>query len=290
MNRPPIEFYKEDYPLAPETYYRVGGPARLALFPRDADEAGVAYQWMRAQAERCMILGRGSNVLIADHGFPGIVMITKWLAGIQSLGEDRYAIEAGYALTTLVREIIVAGNYEGAGALTGIPGSVGGAVFMNAGTIHGCTCELVESVDLVTPNGPATFEMIPSAYGYRAQSFCKDEDFILRAVFRFRKSDKNQQEIYDYYLRRRLTSQPQGFCCGSVFKNPENDRAGRLIEACGLKGTRRGGAVISEQHANFIMNEANATCADILWLIDLCKCSVREKFNIELHEEVRIIS
>jgi len=290
MNLPPFEFYRENHPLAPETYYRVGGPARLALFPRNADEAVSAYRWMRAQPERCMILGRGSNVLIADHGFPGIVMLTKGLTGIQALGEGRYVIEAGYPLTSLVREVIVPENYEGAGALTGIPGSVGGAVFMNAGTIHGCTCEMVESVDLITANGPATFMMNPSAYGYRAQSFCRDQDFVLRAVFQFRKSDKNQQEIYEHYLRRRQANQPQGLCCGSVFKNPENDHAGRFIEACGLKGTRRGGAVISAQHANFIMNEKNATCADILWLIDLCKRRVREKFGIELHEEVRIIS
>jgi UDP-N-acetylmuramate dehydrogenase len=132
--------------------------------------------------------------------------------------------------------------------------------------------------------------MNPSAYGYRAQSFCRDEDLVLRAAFHFRKSDKNQQEICEHYLRRRQANQPQGLCCGSVFKNPENDHAGRFIEACGLKGTRRGGAVISAQHANFIMNEKNATCADILWLIDLCKRRVREKFGIELHEEVRIIS
>jgi UDP-N-acetylmuramate dehydrogenase len=290
MDAPPFEFCKENYLLAPETYYRVGGPARLALFPRNADEATLAYKWMRAQPERRMILGRGSNVLIADHGFPGIVMLTKGLTGIQALGEGRYVIEAGYPLASLVREVIVPENYEGAGALTGIPGSVGGAVFMNAGTIHGCTCELVESVDLITANGPTTFMMNPSAYGYRAQSFCRDQDFVLRAIFQFRKSDKNQQEIYEHYLRRRQANQPQGLCCGSVFKNPENDHAGRLIEACGLKGTRRGGAVISVQHANFIMNEKNATGADILWLIDLCKRRVREKFGIELHEEVRIIA
>ncbi len=290
MNPPPFDFYKENHPLAPETYYRVGGPARLALFPRNADEAVTAFQWMRAQPERFMILGRGSNVLIADHGFPGIVMLTKGLMGIKALDEGRYVVEAGYSLVTLVCEVIVPGNYEGAGALTGIPGSVGGAVFMNAGTMHGSTCELVESVDLITADGPATFAMNPSAYGYRSQSFCRDQDFILRAVFHFRKSDKNQREIYEHYLQRRLTSQPQGFCCGSVFKNPENDHAGRLIGACGLKGTRRGGAIISPQHANFIMNENDATCDDILWLIDECKRHVREKFGIELHEEVRIIS
>ena len=289
MDEPFSGCCKENYPLAPETYYRVGGPARLALLPQSAEEARAAYTWMQTQPGPHLVLGRGSNVLIADRGFDGIVLFTGGFAVTQPLGKDRYRIEAGCALEALVEDVIVPNNYEGAGALTGIPGSVGGAVFMNAGTVNGCTGELVESVDLMTPSGPKTFVMDASAYTYRSQTFCGPRDLILSAVFRFRKSERDQRAIHEHYLQRRKEKQPQGYCCGSVFKNPPNDSAGRLIEACGLKGLQHGGAIVSPQHANFIMNEDNATCEDVLWLIGECKRQVRERFDVELHEEVRII-
>jgi UDP-N-acetylmuramate dehydrogenase len=289
MDRPPFDFAAEDYPLAPETYYRVGGPAELALKPRTAEEAVAAYQWMRSQPERRLILGRGSNVLISDAGFPGIVLFTGGFAGIAALGQDRFCVEAGVDLDRLVRDVILPNNYEGTGALTGIPGSVGGAIFMNAGTVNGSICQLIESVDLLTRSGPVTVTMNPGWYGYRSQTFAGPDDLIVRGAFRFTRSEMDQKGVYQHYLRRRKQNQPQGFCCGSVFKNPPNDHAGRLIEACGLKGVRRGGAVISPRHANFIMNEQNATFEDIFGLIELCKVRVHETFGITLEEEVRII-
>lgn len=289
MDKPPFDFAQADVPLAPETYYRVGGPAAWALRPRNMDEAIAAYQWLRQQPHRTLILGFGSNVLIADAGFPGIVLFTSELTGLESLGRNRYLVEAGVALGGLIRRILIPNNYEGTGALAGIPGSVGGAVFMNAGTVNGATCEMVESVDLITPDGPRTVTMAPGLYAYRSQTFCGPESLILRATFRFQRSDKDQAAVYDHYMTRRRDTQPQGDCCGSVFKNPPGQHAGRLIEACGLKGQRRGGAVISPQHANFIINEQAATFDDILYLIELCKQRVREQFGIDLQEEVRII-
>lgn len=289
MSLPPFEFYREHAPLAPLTYYHVGGPATLALAPRNAEEAAVAYQWMHAQPGRKLILGAGSNVLISGAGFPGIVLLTNRLTRLEALGGDRHVSEAGVPLNRLIREVMIPNNYQGTGALAGIPGLVGGAVFMNAGTVNGSTCEFAESVDLITPQGPRRFVMEPSAYGYRSQRFCAPDDLVLRAVFRFQRSDQDQQAIYNRYIQRRLEKQPQGFCCGSVFRNPENDHAARLIEACGLKGAERGGAVISPLHANFIMNERGATFDDILGLIELCKQRVREQFDVDLEEEVRII-
>ncbi len=112
---------------------------------------------------------------------------------------------------------------------------------------------------------------------------------ILGGVFRFERSGESQQAIYDRYIQRRSESQPKGNCCGSVFKNPEGDHAGRLIEACGLKGARRGGAVISTKHANFIMNENQACFDDVYGLIQLAKDTVRAQWGVELEEEVRVI-
>lgn len=285
----PFNFAVEDYVLAPATWYRVGGPARLALFPRSADEAVAAYQWMVSQPGRRLVLGKGSNVLISDAGFPGIVLMTERLDKVEDLGGDRYEVEAGLELDRLVCDVILPNNYEGTGAFAGIPGSVGGAMFMNAGTVNGSTCDFLESADLATRDGVKTVAVDKTRCAYRQQSFCGGENLILRGTFKFNRSDKDQRAIYDHYIQRRRDRQPQGHCCGSVFKNPPGEHAGRLIEACGLKGAWRGGAVISEIHANFIMNDNGATFQDIVYLINLCKARVRERFGIDLHEEVRVI-
>lgn len=286
----PFEFARKDYPLAPATLYNVGGCADVALLPGTPEEVVVAYGWLAEQEGPKLVLGGGSNVLITDRGFPGVVLFTTELQRVEDLGEDRYLVESGVELDRMVREIMLPNNYDGAGALTGIPGSVGGAIYMNAGTVNGSTCQLMESVDVVTvEKGRETFAMEPSLYSYRGQTFCPPLGFILQGVFRFERADDDQQAIYDHYIERRKQTQPQGLCCGSVFKNPPGEHAGRLIEACDLKGTRRGDAVISDLHANFIMNEGRARFDDIIHLITLCKETVAEKFGIRLEEEVRII-
>jgi UDP-N-acetylmuramate dehydrogenase len=289
MSTVPFDFAREAYPLAPLTLYNVGGPARVALFPRNAQEACAAYGWMLEQPGPKMVLGGGSNVLIHDEGYPGIVLVTTALNQIESLGDRRYRVHSGVPLDRMVREVMLANNYAGVGGLTGIPGSTGGAVYMNAGTVNGTTCQLMESVDVVGPEGPQTVAMDPALYGYRGQTFCPPGSLILSGVFRFETASEDQQAIYDHYIRRRREKQPQGYCCGSVFRNPEGDHAGRLIEACGLKGTRRGGAMISPMHANFIMNEDGATFDDVHGLIDLCKTRVLDEFGVQLREEVVVI-
>ncbi|MFA6243841.1 MAG: FAD-binding protein, partial [Candidatus Hydrogenedentales bacterium] len=147
----PFEFAIENYPLAPLTLYNVGGPARLALLPTTIEEAREAYEWMRTQDTKRIVLGGGSNVLIDDSGFDGIVMITSRLMGIADLGGHRYSVESGVVLDHVVSGIMIPNNYGMVGALTGIPGTVGGAVYMNAGTVNGSTCMLLESVEVMTP-------------------------------------------------------------------------------------------------------------------------------------------
>jgi UDP-N-acetylmuramate dehydrogenase len=289
MSELPFDFAVENYPLAPQTLYEVGGPARLALLPRNRAEVEAAYAWMRTQDGPKLVLGGGSNVLVSDKGFDGIVIFTNALDRIEEVGEDRYVVEGGAVLDTLVQEVLLANNYAGTGGLTGIPGTVGGAIYMNAGTVKGSICELLESVDLVSETGPVSVAIEPASYSYRGQTFCPPRGLIVAGHFRFTRAEDDQRAIYDHYIQRRKENQPQGRCCGSVFKNPENEHAGRLIEACGLKGTRQGDAVISSLHANFVMNEGKARCSDILALIALAKESVRERFGIELEEEVRVI-
>jgi UDP-N-acetylmuramate dehydrogenase len=286
----PFDFAYENYPLAPLTLYNVGGPAKLALVPRNKAEALAAYEWMKTYSGPKIVLGGGSNVLVVDEGFPGVVLVTTKLDKLDALGDDRYYVESGVILDRLVREVMIANNYDVVGGLTGIPGTVGGAIYMNAGTVNGSTCQVMESVEVITlESDVSVIPMEESLYGYRGQTFCKRGGLILSGVFKFWKAEKDQQAIYDHYIDRRKRTQPKGRCCGSVFKNPEGDHSGRLIQECGLKGTRHGGAMISEMHGNFIMNEDKATCAEILWLIDLCKRTVKEKFNVDLHEEVVLI-
>ncbi|HPO16862.1 MAG TPA: UDP-N-acetylmuramate dehydrogenase [Candidatus Hydrogenedentes bacterium] len=285
----PFGFVKADFPLGPHTYYHVGGPARRAFFPETAAEAQAAFEWIIQQTDPYLVLGAGSNVLIPDDGFSGNVLFTQKLRELRALGDHRYYAGAGISLQVLVREVLLPNNYEGVNALAGIPGSVGGAIFMNAGTVNGSICQWLESVDLLSGEEFRTVAISSKLYGYRHQDFCAAGELILGGVFRFCVSDQDQRAIHAHYLQRRKETQPQGFCCGSVFKNPPGEHAARLIEACGLKGTRRGGAVISEKHANFIMNDNHATFNDILQLIELAKASVQAHFGIELEEEVRII-
>lgn len=289
MEQPPFEYARLDVPLAPLTRYNVGGPADVVLLPRNAEEVREAYAWMRRQSVPRLVLGGGSNVLVDSAGFPGIVLCTTELKSLEALGDDRYDVGAGVMLARLVREVMLPNNYAGVGALTGIPGSVGGAIYMNAGTVNGSTCALMRSVDVLDADGVQTIPMTPDRYTYRGQTFCPRGAVILGGVFAFEAAEEDQTAIHEHYLHRRNEKQPAGHCCGSVFKNPEGDHAGRLIEACGLKGLRHGGARISDMHANFIMNEDSAHSDDIRWLIEHAKAAVRERFGILLEEEVRII-
>lgn len=288
MSDLPFDFAIADYPLASSSLYNVGGPAKLALMPRSLEEVEAAYAWLAKQEDPCLVLGGGSNVLIADSGFPGIVLFTTELTRIEDRGEDRYRVEGGAVLDDMLHATILKHNYDGAGGLTGIPGTVGGAIFMNAGTVNGSICQLMESVQITTESGTEEIPIDESMYSYRGQSFCPPRGLIVSGLFRFEKTDEDQRAIYDRYIARRKETQPQGHSCGSVFKNPEGDHSGRLIESCGLKGTRHGGAAISDVHANFIVNDQGATSGDILHLINLCKETVLREHGVQLEEEVKI--
>ncbi|MBI2424379.1 MAG: UDP-N-acetylmuramate dehydrogenase [Candidatus Hydrogenedentes bacterium] len=289
MSNAPFEFAYPNYVLAPSTLYNIGGPADMALIPRNEQEALDAYAWMLHQPGKKLILGGGSNVLIADEGYRGTVLFTNELKRWDDMGNGRYFFGSGLVLDDIVQNPMLEKNYAGVGGLTGIPGSVGGAIYMNAGTIKGTICQLMESVEVLTPGGISVIPMSEDLYGYRGQTFCDPGGVILGGAFKFQVAEEDQTAIYRHYKQRRVEKQPQGRCCGSVFKNPEGGHAGRLIEECGIKGTRHGGALISPMHANFIMNEDNARFADVIALIELARNAVWEKFGIRLEEEVKII-
>ncbi len=290
MTKPYFDFVRENHPLAPHTLYHIGGPARWAFFPKNPNEARAAYDWMHAQKIPVLVMGAGTNMLIEDKGFPGGALFMEGLTGINEYASRSYRLGAGVPLADVVNALMLPKNYKGVGSLTGIPGSLGGALFMNAGTANGSICELVRQVSLITPAGIDVVSITPELYAYRGQSFCGPDTVIIEAELSFEVSQKDESAVYRHYIQRRRDTQPQGWCCGSVFKNPPNNHAGRLIESCGLKGTRRGGAIISEKHANFIMNDAHASFDDVTGLIRLAKETVYARFGILLEEEVRIIS
>jgi UDP-N-acetylmuramate dehydrogenase len=234
--------------------------------------------------------GVGSNLLVRDGGIPGVVIsASKILRTIERV--DHYVVRAGAGLpcTQLARECLRWGIGPSE-FFAGIPGSVGGALAMNAGAHGGETWERVESVRTIDRNGVVN-QRAPGEYtvGYRSVTGPSNEWFI-EGTFRFEPDVTPSKQVMDDMLERRKRTQPLGLpSCGSVFRNPPGDHAARLIEAAGLKGFSIGGAEVSEKHANFIINRGDATATDIEELIEHVRQTVIEQHGIELVHEVRIV-
>ncbi len=287
-----------DEPMAKHVSWRAGGAAARAYWPADVDDLSAFLRSISA-AEVLYFCGLGSNLLVRDGGVRATVVFTHWALrqiSLLSTGENTIAIyaEAGIASPKVARFAALHGA-QGAEFLAGIPGTVGGALAMNAGCYGGETWNIVESVRTIDRQG-VVHQRAASEFciGYRSVAGPTDEAFVA-ATFRVPLAvgdlagNKSRNKIKEL-LSRRIASQPlQQPNAGSVFRNPPNDHAARLIEACGLKGTRIGGAEISRKHSNFIVNTGGASAADIESLINLAQNTVREKFGVELEREVRII-
>ncbi len=281
-------------PMARHVSWRAGGAAARAYFPADVDDLAVFLREI-SSTEDLYFVGLGSNLLVRDGGVRATVVFTHWALrqiSVLSTGENNIAIyaEAGIASPKVARFAALHGA-EGAEFLAGIPGTVGGALSMNAGCYGGETWHLVEGVRTIDRHGVVRQRAAREfKIGYRSVAGPAGEAFVA-VTFRVPLGDgnKSRNKIKEL-LSRRIASQPlQQPNAGSVFRNPPNDHAARLIEACGLKGTRIGNAEISRKHSNFIVNTGGASAADIESLIELAQNTVREKFGVELEREVRII-
>jgi UDP-N-acetylmuramate dehydrogenase len=281
---------ERDVPLAPLTSWRVGGPADWLFEPEDADDLASFLASIPESIPRT-VLGLGSNVLVRDGGVEGVVI---HLAGSlnQRLRLDPERVELGAGLACAQAARFCAGEgLTGAEFLAGIPGTVGGALAMNAGAWGGEIWPLVEWVETVDCRGlrhvrtPADYQI-----AYRSVRGCEGE-FFLRTALHLRPGDPSAaRERIQGLLRERAEKQPLGLpSCGSVFRNPEGFHAAALIEQAGLKGLHRGGAEVSLKHANFITHDGTATAADIEWLIQEVQARVEARFNIRLVPEVRVI-
>ena len=277
-----------DESMASHTSWRAGGKADRYCLPVDIDDLAALLKSL-PENENLLWMGLGSNTLVRDGGFRGTVIATQ---GVMSQLERRenncVYVGAGVPSAKLAR-FCANENLSGAEFFAGIPGLLGGALAMNAGAFGGETWRHVVSVETIDRHGVIQ-QRGPEDYriGYRSVEGPEDEWFV-SALLRF-DTDENASINIKQLLAKRAESQPTGTAnCGSVFRNPENDYAARLIEQCGLKGERIGGAVVSEKHANFIINDRQATAGDIEALIELVQKTVKREASIDLQTEVKIV-
>ena len=279
-----------EVPLARHTSWRVGGVAEKLYKPNDIEDLQHYLQSLPSD-EAVTILGLGSNVLIRDGGIRGSVIYTRGrLNKIELVDSSILYVEAGVN-TARIAKLATEKGLAGGEFFAGIPGTMGGALTMNAGAFGGETWRLVDKVIMLTKQGQL-IERKASEFSvsYRSVSVNADEYFVacyLKIPVNI--EGDSSQKIKDLLAKRALTQPTNMPSAGSVFKNPEGDHAARLIEAAGLKGYQIGGAQVSEKHANFIVNTGKAKADDIEQLINYVQQQVLEKHNIQLETEVRIL-
>jgi UDP-N-acetylmuramate dehydrogenase len=283
-----------DEPLAQYTTYRIGGPARALVLPRSAEDVAAVLRFCKEAAIRWLPLGLGSNVLIDDAGFDGVVIRlgkgSDWVEEAAD-GPEVWRVGAGMPTPRLARATARAG-LSGIHRLIGVPGSVGGGVVMNAGAHGQEYSQVVVNVEVVGQAGAV--DIIPSsdiAWRYRDSGIAGV--VVSAATFRFTRDDSgvlNRELQRDIAWRKKGTPFDKA-CCGSVFRNPVGAErsAGQLIEGTGLKGFRVGGAQVSPQHANYIVNTGGATAADVRAVIAAVREKVLKQYGIELELEVCIV-
>ena len=278
-----------DEPLRRYNTWRVGGAARQMYLPADAEDLALFLAGLPPQ-EPLLWLGLGSNLLIRDGGFRGTVIVLLGRLNDLRIKGEEVRVEAGVACAKVARECARA-NLTGAAFLAGIPGTMGGALAMNAGAFGGETWPIVSAVTTIDRGGrirqrePVEFEV-----EYR-QVIRPAEEWFLACSLRLRRGDGSaEQAAIRELLDRRAATQPTGQpSCGSTFRNPQGDHAARLIEASGLKGYRIGGAQVSTKHANFIINTGDASAADIEVLIAHVAAEVERLHGVRLQTEVHMV-
>jgi UDP-N-acetylmuramate dehydrogenase len=287
----PLQFSAtRDEPMAKHVSWRAGGKADRFFAPSDLNQLSSFLRTLSSE-EPVLLVGLGSNLLVRDGGFRGTVILMHSAELRPELDAGRLRAAAGVAAPKVAR-IAATHGFVGAEFLAGIPGTVGGALAMNAGCYGSETWDIVDSVETIDRQGivhlrkKGEFEI-----GYRHCRFPREEWFV-GAFFKLPKGDGDASRArIKELLAKRIATQPLSLPnAGSVFRNPEGDHAARLIEACGLKGLQRGGARVSEKHANFIVNPKGAAkAADIEWLILEVQRRVLEQQKVKLIPEVRIV-
>lgn len=280
---------REHEPMARHSTWRAGGPARRYFEPASlADLQTFMHEGLGD--DDALLVGAGSNLLVRDGGFDGVVIATQKLDAFVELEPGTFRVEAGVACARVAKSTAQSG-YRGAEFMIGIPGSIGGALAMNAGAYGSETWQLVTAVETLSRSGelrqraPAEFEV-----GYRQVKGLDGEWFVAACLRLEAAGEEDTVARVAELLEHRASTQPVGRpSCGSVFRNPPGQHAAALIERCGLKGHRIGGCHVSEKHANFILNEDGASAADIEAMIEHVRAVVQDRCGVALIAEVHIV-
>ena len=281
-----------DEPMSRHSTFRIGGPADLYVTAWSASQLELLIRETGRLGIPLFVLGKGSNLLVSDRGIRGcVVSLSGDFTELSLRGGTDIVCGPAVSLAGLCN---FAKNYQLTGLefAWGIPASVGGAAYMNAGAYNGEMSAVLTSVTCLLPDGSsAVFSGEELGYGYRKSVFMENGGIITRVVCSLKRGDSDMiaLRMEDYYTRRKEKQPLNKPSAGSVFKRPEGHFAGALIEQCGLKGLREGGAVVSEKHAGFIVNAGGATCADVLRLIEKIQEIVLRETGVRLEREVKLV-
>lgn len=283
--------YLENESLKKHTTFKVGGNAAYISLPKTTEEAVKLLKFVRENGIKHYILGRGSNVIFRDEGFDGVIIKTSLLQNVEFTDKETVYAQSGVVLNVLCKTL-QENSLAGLEFCYGIPGNVGGALFMNAGAYGGEICSAVYEVEYIDEN--CTVQKIKAEhcdFGYRHSVFQNKNWFITGCTFKLKKG--NKEEILSFMediMQRRIDKQPLDKpSAGSSFKRPVGHFAAALIEQCGLKGYSVGGAQVSNKHSGFIVNTGNATCKDIVSLAEYVEKTVYEKSGVKIEKEMIIV-
>ena len=289
---PELKIYKDE-PMTKHTSFKIGGNADIFIKATSIDEIKKILEFVNKENVQLTIIGNGSNILVKDNGIRGITMQTS-IDKIEIEDEDDFAyvyvsngVKLGFLASILQKKAIAGFEFA-----SGIPGSIGGAIRMNAGAYGGEFKDIIEDVTFITRQGEIkTLKNEELDFSYRHSRFCKTDDIILLATLKLPKGDpkdirKKMNENMEHRKEKQPTELPSA---GSTFKRGEDFISAKLIDDAGLKGYKIGGAKVSEKHAGFVVNDARATAQDVIDLIDYIKRVVYDKFGKLLEEEIEII-
>jgi len=289
---------RRNEPMSRHTSYAIGGPADIFAVPVDQNDLVTLLREIGGKKLKCFVLGGGTNLLVRDGGFRGIVISLQRMQAMKIESEYRSIggafsavfVEAGVALQKLL-SFAVQGGLTGLEFTAGIPGTVGGAVCMNAGTASGEFGDVIDSVTMLSPDAKmVTKGKEEMRFGYRTSAI-PEGHVVLGVRIILRRGDRNKiQEHVREILSMRKQRQPVGLPnAGSIFRNPQEESAGKLIEAAGLKGKTVGDAQVSDKHANFIVNKGHARASEVLTLMESVKQKVLQIHGVRLEPEIKII-
>lgn len=283
----------KNVPLSKYTTYKTGGTAKAFVYPKDITSLISLLKILKSKSIKYKILGNGSNVLFSDRIYNGVIIKLDEFDNIEFFGKDKVRVGAGYSLMKLSL-LTAKKGFSGLEFASGIPGSIGGAVYMNAGAYKSDMGYVVVQTKVLTPDFKIiSLENKELDFHYRTSFFKTHPDYIcLEAIIKLTKGEKSKiEDVIKERRKRRIGSQPLEYpSAGSVFRNPEDNFAGKLIEDLGLKGKKIGGAMVSDKHANFIVNYNHATSNEIKRLIDEVHDKVKTEYGIDLKVEQEFVN